>query len=221
MKNFAFLSLSLLLGMSGIFFRTINTKEVKSKMTKVAYVDYQQLMALDKKNLTKAVDEWQDEISEVEQELKPLDQSLQNLDKKYADGITEIQSMRKSELTSQAAMQRKAQEVGQLEYQLRQKMQEREAVLNKKLSEARAKVKPKIDKVIDEVRQEQNWDIIFKVAQDAVSAKSEFNLTDTVRNKVNGNYSSELKAKAEAKAKEKPEASVKSESKAKETVAAL
>lgn len=206
MEKISLLSLSLLmLSASGLYFRTTNTKEVGNKVsnTKLAYVDYQQLMALNKSILNKAIDEWQDNFSRIEEELKPVQKVVRDLNQKYVEGMKELETMHKSELTSKAAMQRKAQDLGKVEYDLRQKMQEGETLFNQKLSQASAVVKPKVDKVIDQIREEQNWDIILKVSSDAVSAKPEFNLTKQVTDRLNAQYEQELKVKAATKEENK------------------
>ncbi len=185
-------------------------KKVQNNMNKVklGFVDYQQLMSLEQQTLGSTIDEWRDGIDAIKVSLKPVDEKLAELDKKYAEHVTEIKSMQKSELTSKSALQRKYEEIAKLEQELQAKLQERERELRQEVGQLTNKVKPKIDNIVKQVREEESIDVIFKIQKDAVCIADDADLTSKVFTIANNNYAKELKLAQGNKAASKPESSL-------------
>lgn len=188
------------------------TKESRKAVTpKIAFVNLQRIIT-DKSNLSKGSIEWNDLYAKIQKTIEPEDKELMELEDKFEKGrseFEELQKSMKSGLSNQDALRRKYEEVGRIEMELRNRLQQRESFTQNELSKAQAQIGPKLDKIINQTRKNQGWDIILR-AEVVLSSDEKFDITDQILEQLNKEYLEEQKAKKEA---EKSSKSDKSEDK--------
>jgi Skp family chaperone for outer membrane proteins len=173
-----------------------NIKNSESKMIiqniKIGFVNIQQIVSLDKNNLDKGSLEWKDLYNDLQKTIEPVKNELKELEEKYNKGRTEFENLHKSGICTKEALQKKYEEVGKLEYELRSRSQELENFAQSEIAKAQMIIGPKIDKTIAEIKTENGLDIILR-GEIVLAASIEFDLTQQVINKLNKTYEKELK----------------------------
>ena len=166
----------------------------KAVPTKTAYVYLGKIMTLDTNVLPKASFEWKEMFDKLQQSLEPVNGELQKLEEKYKKGRTEFESLQKSGLTSREALQRKAEELAKLEYELRGSMQEREEFAQRELNRMQGVLAPKIEAILKKIKEDQGWDAIER-GENILLVSPKFDLTQQVLDQLNGHYTAEQEAK--------------------------
>jgi Skp family chaperone for outer membrane proteins len=204
---------------------SMSTNASKDTGTKIAFVDIQRILPTsdDPAMLGKGSKEWSDQMTALAGSLKSGDEELQEHNDTYSKGRTEFdklrkefESLQKSGLSSQKALQEKAtvlqakaEDLSRLEYQIQNKMQKRQDLINREVKRAQELLAPKLERIIDDLLHEYDLDLILRketiVAYRKKSAHAKLDLTDAVLDVLNENYVEEMKAK-KAASKDKKDA---------------
>lgn len=145
---------------------------------------------------------WRDAINAIKESLKPGDAELQKKDEAYEKGRKEIESLAKSGMVTQEAMQKKAQDLYRQEQELNMSLQKRQQFIAEEMANAEKAFYPKLERVLNTIRKEQGLDMIFSSAVViSADANHKFDLTEQVRKMLDVEYETEKKAEAEKNAK--------------------
>lgn len=133
-----------------------------ASVSKIAYLNIQKIMSVDSKTLPEVSKEWQDLYSNIEKVIDPANKEIESLKEKFESGKTEFETLQNSKLTSRDALQKKYEEVGKLELELRSRLEEREMFLQEELAKAQSIITPKVQKIVTRIKDEQGWDFVIR-----------------------------------------------------------
>lgn len=188
--------------------KTANKPNIKESShavtTKIAYVYLGRIMTIDSNALPKASTEWKDMFDKLQQSLEPVNAELQKLEERFKKGRTEFESLQKSGLSSREALQRKAEEMAKLEYELRQSMQEREEFAQRELNRMQSVIAPKVETILKKIKEDQGWDAIER-GENLLLVTPKFDLTQQVLDQLNKQYAAEQEAKKKEEQKKASE----------------
>lgn len=131
-------------------------------VSKIAYLNIQKIMSVDARALPGVSKEWQDLYSNIEKVIDPANKEIETLKGNFESGKTEFEALQNSKLTSRDALQKKYEEVGKLELELRSRLEEREMFLQEELAKAQSIITPKVQKIVTRIKDEQGWDFVIR-----------------------------------------------------------
>jgi Skp family chaperone for outer membrane proteins len=171
------------------------TTQKVAGVPKLAFVNIQKIITFDEELLPEASHEWREFHTKLKETVEPAQKELADLRDRYEKGKKEFQSLQGSSLTSQEALKRKYEEVARVEYELSTRMQELDSFTQNEVKKAQAHIGPKLDKVINEVRLAQGWDLVAR-GEFIVAGDERFDITADVLVKLNKEYADEKAKKA-------------------------
>ena len=183
------------------------TKSVKEKSMefKVAYVNINKIITFDPNLLPNSSQEWKKHYSLFQSKLEPVESELKDLQSKFEKGGQEFESLQKSGIASNEALQKKYEEVAKLEMNLRKRIQERDMFAQEEFKKIQAHMSPKIEKAIREIRLAKNYSMVIR-SEFVMDADRSLDITEDVLNLMNKSYQEEeAKKAAEQKAATKKE----------------
>lgn len=178
------------------------TKAPQATTPKVAYVYLGKIMTMDASQIPMVASEWKDLYANLQNILSPIDSEMQKLEEQYKKGRTDFESLRNSNIASREALQRKAEEVGKIEFELRNKFDERERFVQEELIRMQSAIAPKVEQVVKQLMTEQGWDVIER-GENALIIAPEYDLTSQVLARLNSSYDQLKKEEAEKKTQDK------------------
>lgn len=165
---------------------------------KIAFVNVQKIVSFDPQTLGQASAEWRDLYGKIQEILEPAQKEIIDLRDKYEKGKKDFQGLQASGAASQEALKRKYEEVARIEYELSTRMQESEAFAQNEVKKAQAQLGPKLDKVINDIRLAQGWDLVLR-GEVVLAGADQFDITDDVLAALNKGYAEEKAKKAKDK----------------------
>ncbi len=168
---------------------------------KIAFVNIQKIISLDPQALGQVSAEWRDLYGKIQEILEPAQKEIADLRDKYEKGKKDFQGLQSSGAVSQEALKRKYEEVARVEYELSMRMQEIESYAQNEVKKAQGQVGPKLDKVINDIRIAQGWDLVLR-GEAVLAGADQFDITDDVLTALNKGYIEEKAKKAKEKEKE-------------------
>lgn len=171
----------------------MNKSTEKSEFT-IAYVNLNKIITFDPSLLSSSSQEWQKHYILLQEALSPLEVELKALEEKFEKGRTEFESLQKSGLASNEALQQKYEDIARIELELRKKFQEREHFAQEEVKKIQLKMTPNIEKAIHEIRQDKGYTMVVR-SEFVVEADPSLDITSDVLSIMNKSYLEEIKAK--------------------------
>ncbi len=164
---------------------------------KIAYVNLNRVMTFDPGLLPSSSQEWQKNYALLQETLSPIEVELKALEDKFEKGRVEFESLQKSGLVSNEALQQKYEEVAKTELELRRRFQEREQFAQEEVKKIHLKMAPNIEKVIQEIREKHGYTMVLR-SEFVIDADKNLDITSEVLSLMDKQYMQEAKPAVKA-----------------------
>lgn len=167
-------------------------KTMNNSSLKIAYVNLNKILTFDSALLPTSSKEWQKNYISLQESLSPIEVELKALEEKFEKGRNEFESLQKSGLASNEALQQKYEELAKLELELRKRLQEREQFAQEEIKKIQLKISPKIEKAIREIKIADNYNLVLR-SEFVIDADQDMDITSQVLDIMNKQYTQENK----------------------------
>lgn len=185
--------------------KSSGSKQQDSKRTsmepKNVYVDLTRILTFDPNLLSSSSLEWRKHYTKLQSMLEPIEGELKTLEEKFAKVKSEFESLQKSSVASNEALQSKYQEAAKAQVELEQRMREREQFAQDELKKIQFQLSPKIEKAIKEVRKAGGYQLVLR-KEFVLDAEEGLDVTNDVLSIMNKEYQEE-ESKTKAKDQQK------------------
>lgn len=174
-------------------------KNIDNSSLKIAYVNINKIITFEPSLLPHSSAEWQKRYALLQDSLNPIELEIKAIEEEFEKGRKEFESLQKSGLASNEALQKKYEEMAKLEFNLRKRIQERDQYAQDEVKSIHSKILPSLEKAIHEIKVSRGYNFILR-SEFVIEADAEFDITAEVLNLMNKQHSEELKAAEQKKA---------------------